>query len=1004
MRNLVHQFLVGLFVAGVGIGAGPVEFDRDVRPILSENCFACHGPDANARQAELRLDRRAEAVARGVIVPGNSGDSKIVQRIRQANPALVMPPVATDKRLTDRQKDILAAWIDQGAEYQEHWAYRMPRRPDAPSGPAGIDFLIDRRITEAALKPVGEADRRTLARRLSFDLTGLPPSADVVERFVRDRRPDAYETLVDSLLGSPHYGERMAVHWLDLVRYADTVGYHGDVPVNMYPFREYVIRAFNENKPFDVMTREQLAGDLLPDPTPWQLVASGYNRLSRMTNEGGSQAEEYLAKYAADRVRNVSTVWLGSTLGCAECHDHKFDPFLAKDFYSMAAFFADIEEQGVFSGTGDWGSSVRVLAPGDVAEAAEIERSLARLRAAGEGRLAPTPGSLDSFAGDLAQDLRRWKPLEPDRVWADCEHPDFNQCDRYELRKEPEAIVRVAVTGKAKPREVLHRIEIPLAGETLTALALELFPVGDFDSFNVSDFEVRLLGREDWPVRVDFEALLPDRENPGSMLRDTLDGNYHTGWSEKWGDDRYRVAVYGLKTPLRTRAGERLQVSLFSNPRAGLGPPARFRLLGTDSPFPEIPASGALREAVLASGERTEEQETALKEAFDRIVGSNSNWLEIRALERRNKVLLDRAYESLVAKAVDEPRAMRVLPRGDWMDRSGPDVSPQVPQFLGTLSARDQRLDRIDLADWLISSENPLTARVFVNRLWRMLFGTGLSKTLDDLGAQGEPPPNQELLDWLAVEFVESGWDVRHLVRTMVLSKTYRRSSEATEELLAADPFNRLHARQAMSRLAAEFVRDNALAVSGLLNRAVGGPSVKPYQPAGYYRELNFPKRIYEPDLDRNQFRRGLYTHWQRQYLHPALMAFDAPAREECAADREVSNTPVQSLVLLNDPSYVEAARGFAVRVLESGKADRKRIEFAFREAFSRAPSAEEREVVLDLLVSQRQRFTENPDQANRLLATGISPLRAGIDGPELASWTSVARALFNKHEFLMRY
>ena len=1005
MRNLTQLALVGLAIAGAATGADLVEFDRDVRPILSENCFACHGPDANARQAGLRLDRPAEAVARGVIAPGDSEASKIIRRVRQSNPVLVMPPVATDKHLTDRQKEILAAWIDQGAEYQEHWAYRKPRRPDAPSGSEGIDFLIDRRLAEATLKPVAEADRRTLARRLSFDLTGLPPGADLVESFVRDRRPDAYEILVDALLGSPHYGERMAVHWLDLVRYADTVGYHGDVPVNMYPFREYVIRSFNENKPFDVMTREQLAGDLLPDATPWQLVASGYNRLSRMTNEGGSQAEEYLAKYAADRVRNVSTVWLGSTLGCAECHDHKFDPFLAKDFYSMAAFFADIEEEGVFSGTGDWGSSVRVLAPGDAAEAAEIESSLERLRDAGAERMPPSPESLASLASYLAQDLRRWKALEPDRVWADCEHPDFNQCGRYELHQEPDAVVRVAVTGKAKPKELLHRVEIPLAGETLTALALELFPVGSFDSFHLSDFEVRLLGREDWPVRVAFGTLLPDRESPGSMLRDTLDGNYHTVWSGEWGDDRYRVAVYGLKTPLRTRAGERLQVSLFSNPRTGLGPPARFRLLGTDSPFPEIPASGALREAVLASGERTGEQEGALREAFDRIVDGNSNWREIRALERREKVLLDRAYESLVAKAVDEPRPMRVLPRGDWMDRTGQDVSPQVPQFLGTLDTQERRLSRLDLAEWLVSRDNPLTARVFVNRLWRMLFGVGLAKTLDDLGAQGEAPPNQELLDWLAVEFVDSGWDVRHLVRTMVLSKTYRRSSETTEELLAQDPFNRLHGRQAMSRLAAEFVRDNALAVSGLLNRAVGGPSVKPYQPAGYYRELNFPKRIYEPDLDRDQFRRGLYTHWQRQYLHPALMAFDAPAREECAADREVSNTPIQSLVLLNDPSYVEAARGFAERVLrEVGTDDRQRIEFVFREAFSRPPSPEEREIVRALLVSQRERFAEAPDQANELLATGISPLRKGVDGRELASWTSVARALLNKHEFLMRY
>ena len=1005
MRNVIQLALVGLVVAGIGRGAGRIEFSRDIRPILSENCFACHGPDRGARQAGLRLDRRDQALARGAIIPGDSAASKIIQRVLQANPALAMPPVATDKHLTRQQKDMLAAWIDQGAEYQEHWAHRKPRRPDAPRGPAGVDFLVDRRLADSGLEPVAEAERRTLARRLGFDLTGLPPSANLVESYVRDRRPDAYERLLDSFFDSPHYGERMAVHWLDLVRYADTVGYHGDVPVNLYPYREYVIRSFNENKPFDVMTREQLAGDLLPDPTSWQRVASGYNRLSRMTNEGGSQAEEYLAKYAADRVRNVSTVWLGSTLGCAECHDHKFDPFLATDFYSMAAFFADIEEQGVFGGTGNWGSHVRVLVPRDVTEAAEIDRGLSRLREAGAGRLPASPESLETLAGYLAEDLRRWRALEPDRIWADCAHPDFNQCDRYDLREEPDSVVRVVLADETEPRESLHRIEIPLEDETLTALALELFPTGDFDSFYLSDFEVRLLGRADWPIRIEIQTLLPDREGPDSMLRDTLDGNYHTGWHGKWGEDRSRVAAFGFKAPLRSRPGERLQVSIFSNPRGRFGPPARFRLLGTDSPSPELPARGVLRDAVLASGERTAEQRKALAQAFDRIVGANANWMRIRALERRSKVLADRAYESLVAKAVEEPRATRVLPRGDWMDRSGPEVLPQVPRFLGRIDTEGRRLNRLDLANWLVDPDNPLVARVFVNRLWKMFFGTGLSKTLDDLGSQGEPPPNQELLDWLAVEFVESGWDIRHMARTMLLSRAYRRSSQPSAELLAADPYNRLHGRQTMQRLAAEFIRDNALAVSGLLNPRVGGPSVKPYQPTGYYRELNFPKRVYEPDLSRDQFRRGLYTHWQRQYLHPALMAFDAPAREECAADREVSNTPLQSLVLLNDPSFVEAAWSLALRILrEGGKTDRKRVDFAFRQAFSRSPVAAERTVITTLLARQRQRFSTDPSQANRLLGTGISPVPREVPGPELAAWTGVARALFNKHEFLMRY
>ncbi len=1005
MRILGAIVTVALLSGGVAPGAERVEFNRDIRPILSENCFACHGPDRNARQADLRLDRRDEALARGVIQPGEASESRLVQRVNQGNPVLVMPPVATDKKLTDEQKQLLSAWIDQGAEYQEHWAYIRPSRPEAPDGPDGIDHLVERKLDEMGLDPVEEADRRTLARRLSFDVTGLPPRPAHVEAFVRDKRSNAYEKLVDSFLDSPHYGERMAVHWLDLVRYADTVGYHGDTAMTVYPFRDYIVRSFNENKPFDVMTREQLAGDLLPDPTPWQLVASGYNRLSRMTNEGGSQAKEYLAKYASDRVRNISTVWLGSTLGCAECHDHKFDPFLAKDFYSMAAFFADIEEEGVFSGNGNWGSKARVLGPEARQEMDRIERRMQTLRDEGEAKLSDGPEGLEAVASHLRADLLRWRALDPDKVWSDCGHPDFDQCDQLELQEEDHAVVRVTLTGEKKPRESIHRVEIPLEDGTLSALALELFPTGDFDSFYLSEFEVRLVGREDWPVRISLEGLLPDREEQGSMLRDTLDDNYHTGWGGKWKNDSSRTAVFVFEAPLRTRRGERLQVSLIAHPRVSLDLPSRFRLLGTDSEFPEIPVADGLREAVLSEGGRSADQEETLKHAFDRIAGGNAHWREIRRLERRKKVLLDQANVSLVAKAVEEPRTMRILPRGNWMDDSGEVVEPQVPQFLGPVPADGRRLSRLDLAAWVTHRDNPLTARVFVNRLWRTFFGTGLSKVLDDLGSQGEPPPNKELLDWLAVEFMQSGWDIRHIVKTMLLSQTYRRSSEPSDELRAADPSNRLHGRQTMARIEAEFIRDNALAVSGLLNRTMGGPSVKPYQPSGYYQELNFPKRVYEADLNPNQFRRGLYTHWQRQYLHPALMAFDAPAREECAAERAISNTPVQSLVLLNDPSYVEAARAFATRMLrEGGKSARQRIEFAFLEAFSRPPLPEERDVVLRLLERHEREFASDPSRAEELLKTGISRVPEGVAPTELAAWTSVARALYNKHEFLMRY
>ena len=994
-----------LLASAVSPAAERIEFNRDVRPILSENCFACHGPDRNARQVNLRLDRRADALARGVIEPGDASASRLVQRIRHENDALVMPPVATDKKLTDEQKQILSDWIAQGAEYQEHWAYLKPQRPAAPPGPAGIDHLVNRRLEERGLRPVAQAKRRTLARRLSFDLTGLPPEPSLVDAFLADTAPGAYGRLLDKLLDSPHYGERMAVHWLDLVRYADTVGYHGDTAVNVYPFRDYIVRSFNQNKPFDEMTLEQLAGDLLEEPTPWQLVASGYNRLSRMTNEGGSQAKEYLAKYASDRVRNISTVWLGSTLGCAECHDHKFDPFLARDFYSMAAFFADIQEEGVFTGNGNWGSRVRVLAPDSRSEMDRIEQRLAQLKPVASTTPGVSERALGEFAAYLREDLLRWRVLDPERVWADCTHPEFEQCGRFALEEQADGVVRIALSGEKKPTKSIHRAEVALPPGRLTAVALELYPTGDYSSFFLSEFEVRLLGRERWPLRVSLAGLVPDREEAGSMLRDTQDDNYHTGWSGTWAHERSRSALFVFEEPLEARAGERLQVTLIGYQQGGLGLPSRFRLLGTASAFPELPAAGDLRSAVLADGERDEAQRAALLEAYDRFGAFRPDWRQVRALERRKKVLLDGAGESLVAKAVDEPRPMRILPRGNWMDDSGEVVQPQVPQFLGPLASGGRRLSRLDLARWVTDPDNPLTARVFVNRLWKMFFGTGLSKVLDDVGSQGEPPANQELLDWLAVEFVESGWDVRHIVKTMLLSDAYRRSSEPSDELLAEDPYNRLHGRQAMSRLAAEFVRDNALAVSGLLNRAMGGPSVKPYQPEGYYKELNFPKRVYEADFNSNQFRRGLYTHWQRQYVHPALMAFDAPAREECAAERGVSNTPLQSLVLLNDPSYVEAARAFAARIVrDGGRSASKRIDFAFREAFSRPPLEAERAVLLGLLERHQEQFRADPEGAEQLLATGISRLPAGVSAPELAAWTSVARAMYNKHEFLMRY
>ena len=1004
MRHVNLLFISSLLVFTAALPAESPRFNRDIRPILSENCFACHGPDKNTRQAGLRLDQRDVALAKGAIKPGDIEGSKMVARIRSDQEALRMPPVWSDKKLTAEQKQTLVEWVRQGAEYEGHWAYLPPERSEAPGSAEAIDFFIGKGLAGKGLAPVDEADRRIVARRLSFDLTGMPPEPALVDAFEKDRDPRAYEKLLDRLLASPRFGERMAVHWLDLVRYADTVGFHGDVAVNVYPFRDYVIRSFNENKPFDVFTREQIGGDLIPGAGPDQLVGSAYNRLSRMTNEGGSQAKEYLAKYAADRVRTTSTVWLGSTLGCAECHDHKFDSFATKDFYAMQAFFADIEEEGVFEGYGDWGSKIQVPSLESRETIAGIDKRIEELRAQGRGKLDADDENLREFAGRLRANLESWKVLDPSSVTNDCSDPNIEGCDTFDLPNE-EGVIRLREKSEIKTLTVVEKAEIPLDPGRVTSLMIEVFEAENSMDFFLAEFEVDLL-RDGEPARsIPIRTFLPDWESFGVMLRSTIDGNHHTGWGGNPCEEGVRRAVFVLEDAIDAREGDRLVVTTIFDRIFGLkGFPLEHRLWAGNADFPEVPPRDELRPALMSEGDWSAADRKRLEKAFARAGEANANYLAISKLERQKKTLIDSADECLVSKAV-EPREIRVLPRGNWMDTSGEVVEPQAPRFLSTIPSTGKRLTRLDLADWLVDRENPLTARVFVNRLWKMFFGTGISKVLNDIGSQGEPPVNQELLDWLAVEFMESGWDVKHTVRAMLLSKAYRRASEPNEALAQADPSNRLHGRQTPQRLDAEFIRDNALKVSGLLNDKIGGRSAKPYQPPDYYIELNFPKRRYHADVNENQFRRGLYVHWQRTYLHPAMMAFDAPTREECTADRSVSNTPLQALTLLNDPTFVEAARAFGARILGSTSGgDAERLDFAFQEAFSRRADPRERDVLLELLEQQRNYFEADSSQAAGLLETGISEVPSDLETAELAAWTTIARALLNKHEFVMRY
>ncbi len=815
MNRPAHIFLAALLAQSLAHSAElplprKIEFNRDVRPILSQNCFKCHGFDAKKREAKRRIDTRDGALAEieGVraIVPGKLAESEVHARIHSTDADEQMPPPKSGKKLDERQRAIVDKWIEQGADYQPHWAYAPLRRTEMPNSKIQnpIDALVQTRLAQIGLQPSPEADPRTLIRRLHLDLTGLPPKPEEVDAFVAESSGEpqsAIDHLTNRLLASPAYGERMAVFWLDLTRYADSIGFHSDNARNVTPFRDYVIRAFNENKRFDEFTIEQIAGDLLPNATTWQRVASGYNRLTETTEEGGAQAKDYEARSVTDRVRSIGTTWLAQTTGCCQCHDHKFDPIKTRDFYRLGAFFADIKEAAI----GRREDGMLVATPEELAKLKRLSDKTAAIQAKFEAR---------SPELDAAQS-----------AW------------------ETSVLAVSTATVPKTPDEILALLKI--------------------DSAQRSDEQRAKLWKH-------FRGIAPEL------------------------------------APLR---------------------------------------------AELADAQQQ-------RDDFDKTIP-----------------------RCLVSESMPAPRVVRVLPRGNWLDESGEVVEPGVPAFLPQPKIEGRKLTRLDLAQWIVSPENPLTARVFVNRLWKLFFGTGLSKVLDDVGAQGEPPVNPELLDWLASEFVESGWDVKHVVRLIVTSAAYRQTSTPTKELRERDPFNREIACQSRFRLDAEFVRDNALAISGLLVQRVGGPSVNPYQPAGYWENLNFPAREWEASKGDDQWRRGLYTWWQRSYMHPSLLAFDAPTREECVAERTRSNIPQQALALLNDPTYVEAARAFAGRIVRECSGDAaSRIAWAFRQALGREPRADE---VMTL--------------------NALFEKHSAAPAKELDAWVSVARVILNLHETITR-
>ena len=1068
--------------------AKPVDFNRDIRPILSDTCFKCHGPDEHARMANLRLDETEGLfVDRGgyrIIVPGHSAQSKLYQKISSKDDSFRMPPIYSGRTLTPKQIELFKEWIEQGAKWDTLWSLVPPKRPHVPEvkdktwARNPIDSFVLARLESEGLKSSPEADRATLLRRVYFDLTGLPPTPAELDAFLADRSPDAYEKRVDQLLASPHYGERMAMPWLDVARYADTHGYHIDSLRDMWVWRDWVIKAFNQNMPYDEFVLEQVAGDLLPNATDDQKIASGFNRNHMITLEGGAIPEEYHVEYVVDRVSTTSTAFLGLTMGCARCHDHKFDPITQKDFYRFFAFFNTVPERGL---DGFKGNAVPVLPMPSHAQQQQLDEVKTQIAAT----LATLPekeilaqrndwqkSALTSIAEPSREGLTAYFPFDGDLTDASSGHHDATPV-------RGEAVYEEAVVAKGADFSPETQVSFGDQGdfERTKPFALALWvdpapahgvkvlqkrdaaknwhgwelafddPTYSGNQKRMAHFHMRLAGR--WPddaIEVENKEplalngphhLMIDYDGSGKasgirlcvdgkpveseVLKDTLQGEFRTSRPLETGDK-------SLGTPFEGRLDDlRIYNRILSGAEAeelAIRLPARALLLSLDGrPAEEIallqpakpPEDVQIGEEDKAQTKEEKdkalekERQTRLSDYFLEHAAAEkerSLYAQLKELRKEKATLEDAIPTVMIMAEMKKPRDTFVLGRGQY-DNPKDKVAPGVPSVLPPM-APGLPMNRLGLAKWIVSPANPLAARVAVNRYWQEYFGAGIVKTSDDFGSQGEQPSNPALLDWLATEFVATGWNVKAMQRLIVTSATYRQSSRMTPELEERDPENRLLARGPRFRLPAELIRDNALAVSGLLDDRIGGPSVYPYQPKGLWEEMafgsGFTGQTYTESTGRDLYRRSMYTVWKRTVPPAALVTFDAPDREKCTARRSITNTPLQALVLLNDPTYVEAARLLAARTItEGGTAPEGRIKYAFRMATGRIPDSQETAVLEEAANEALADFRQHRDEAAALLTVGASGSNASMDPQELAAWTTVASMILNLDETITK-
>lgn len=984
-----------------------VQFNRDIRPILSEKCWFCHGPDAEHREADLRLDLEAEAEQHEIFsLPVE--ESEFQQRISSTDPEVRMPPPDSGKVLTADEIQLLKRWQEQGAKYEGHWAFTPPsanapqKKPTDKWSTNDIDRFVLRRLQQENLAPATEADKHTLLRRLSLDLTGLPPSTTQIQDFLSDESPNAYELAVDRLLASEQYGEHMARFWLDAARYADTNGYQYDLEREQWVWRDWVIHALNTNMPFDQFTIEQLAGDLLPESTAQQKLATGFHRNHPITIEGGVIDEEYRTEYVVDRVATTATVWMGLTMTCGRCHDHKYDPISQKDFYRFFAFFNNVSERGL----NGFNPKAQVPSP---YMTEQLEKTKQAIEAAEQQltQAAKRSGFTKNQLLKAPPIEKNWSVVVPDKMTSKGK-AEFNT-------KEDQSVL---LTGPNIPNdtyELVIRSDEPI----ISALQLEALRDastvngapgrGSNGNFVLSEVEIEVAS-PDQPndfQKVQIAKADADYSQANYSINLAIDGKVdRTGWAID-GNTKIedRTAVFTFQEPVGFATGTILRVRM--KHEFGLSHQiARFRIALHLSKNP--PAPIALGRIIAKSMEqRSEAENRQLRDWWLLTQGSSEvreALAKLQELEQQRSQLSTGYPATMVMNELTTPRKTHILIRGEY-DKPGEEVQSATPEVLPPMPADFPR-NRLGLAKWLVMPNHPLTARVTVNRFWQQFFGTGLVKTAADFGSQGDWPSHPELLDWLAINFVESGWDVKALVKQIVMSSTYRQSGTTSRESLQQDPENRLLSRGPRLRLDAEVIRDSALFASGLLSTRVGGPSVFPYHPTGLWQEINNRpgySRTYKQDSGEKLYRRSMYTFWKRTVPPPSMAAFDAPEREYCQISRSRTNTPLQAFVMLHDPQFVEAARHLAGQMLASVDGDRERIREGFQRCHTRPPTEQELTILLAELNARRGQYRSAPESANKLLAVGESEVDPSLPPAELAAWTSVARVMMNLSEFVTK-